>query len=413
MNRRQPPAFGLSFVLHAAALAIAVSLTPRLSLQSSSGGVGSSVTKVSVQGQPPTPAADDPQDDDPIVERESSSTLIIQGFTFDFGKIAARGTSLFPFLSLRLPLEPPRAVEQGPRAHARLFSPFATTAPADPNPPLVLSDSALQTVVDSAWSRRHRWRVFRPVREMTAQYNADAGRLPLLLRRYVDQNMLQPYLDTAIPDMRLWTELGIAADHADYITFITKYASEHPSTKATTELLFLLDKLAQGSYDALATLIGMSPARMEWTRTTSREANELFLTIRRYYRSKLDLEDLTGASQLRMFYDRIRVTILSSIIATTPNGYRASDARFLIGGIYWRQGRVDEAVRWWRDMTVDPEDGYVMSYAPVLDAVRRAGPNGEGIDRGVINTALDDERRKWVDFWETRLKQFGYSFDVY
>jgi hypothetical protein len=63
----------------------------------------------------------------------------------------------------------------------------------------VLSDTALQTVVDSAWSRRYRWRVFRPVRELTAKYSADAGRLPPLLRRYVDQNMLQPYLDTAIP----------------------------------------------------------------------------------------------------------------------------------------------------------------------------------------------------------------------
>ncbi|OLC40380.1 MAG: hypothetical protein AUH43_26465 [Acidobacteria bacterium 13_1_40CM_65_14] len=413
MNRRQPPAFGVSFLLHAAALAIAVSLTPRLSLQLSSHAADSSVTKVSVQGQ--SPAANDLQkkDDDPVVERESSSTLIIQGFTFDFGKIAARGTSLFPFLSLRLPLEPPRPIEQGPRARTRLTNPFASAAPADPNPPLVLSDTALQTVVDSAWSRRYRWRVFRPVRELTASYNADAGRLPLLLRRYVDQNMLQPYLDTAIPDMRLWTELGIAADHADYITFITKYASAHPSTKATTELLFLLDKLAQGSYDALATLIGTSPARMEWTHTTSAEAYELLLTIRRYYRSELDLKDLMGSSQLRGFYDRIRVAILTSVIATTPNGYRASDARFLVGSIYWRQGSVDEAARWWRDMTVDPADSYVTAYSQVLDAVRRAGPNGERLDRGAINSALDDERRNWVDFWETRLKQFGYSFDVY
>ena len=248
MNRRQPPAFGVSFLLHAAALAIAVSLTPRLSLQLSSHAADSSVTKVSVQGQSRTPAADDLQ---------------------------------------------------------------------------------------------------------------------------------------------------------------------KPSTKVTTELLFLLDKLAQGSYDALATLIGTSPARMEWTHTTSAEAYTLLLTIRRYYRSELDLKDLMGSSQLRGFYDRIRMAILTSVIATTPNGYRASDARFLVGRIYWRQGSVDEAARWWRDMTVDPADSYVTAYSQVLDAVRRAGPNGERLDRGAINSALNDERRNWVDFWETRLKQFGYSFDVY
>lgn len=94
------------------------------------------------------------------------------------------------------------------------------------------SDSALQTVVDSAWSRRYRWRTFRPVRELTAKYNADKGRLPLLLRRYADETMLQPYLDTKIPDMRLWTELGIAADHADYIAFIlfTNISSDTRST---------------------------------------------------------------------------------------------------------------------------------------------------------------------------------------
>jgi len=107
------------------------------------------------------------------------------------------------------------------------------------------------------------------------------------------------------------------------------------------------------------------------------------------------------------------VTIITSVITTTPNGYRASDARFLVGGIYWRQGRVDEAVRWWRDMTVDPADSYVTAYSRVLEAVRHAGPDGERLDRGAINSVPDDERRKWVDFFETRLKQFGYSFDVY
>src|SRR2546428_11858258 len=97
---------------------------------------------------------------------------------------------------------------------------------------------------------------------------------------------------------------------------------------------------------------------MAWTRTTSREAYELFLTIRRYYRSDLDLKDLLESGQLRGFHDRVRVTILTSVVATTPNGYRASDARFLIGGIYWRQGRGDEAVHWVRDLAVDPAESH-------------------------------------------------------
>ena len=415
MNPRRPSAFGLSFLLHVTTLGIAVVVTSRPSHWAFFSGQASGVTRVSLHQPPSRSAPEDPADDsgNPVVDRESRSTLVIQGFTFDFSKVSARGTELFPFLSLRLPIEPPRTVAPGGRAPMRWFSPFAGAAPGDPNPPLVLSTSSQQTIVDSAWSRRHRWRVFRPVRELTAKYNADVGGLPPLIRRYVDQTMLQPYLDTPIPDMRLWTELGIAADHADYIAFITSYASMHPSTRATTELLFLLDKLAQGSYDALMTLIGTNAARMEWTRATNADAYDLFMTMRRYYHSELELKDLLGASQLRLFYDRVRVMILTSIVDTTPHGYRASDARFLIGSIYWRQTRVDEALRWWREMTIDPQDNYVTAYSRVLDAVGRAGPNGEGLDRGAINGALDDEQQKWVEFWKTRLARFGYSFDTY
>jgi hypothetical protein len=398
----------LSCSLHALVLMIAVMQTPLYLWRAVR------VTPVAVHAQQEQPSTDDALDDaDAIVDRGSASTLVIQGFKFDFGKIAARETALFPFLSLRLPLDPASVLERGARARTRLFNPFATGTPPDPNPPLVLSDRALQDVVDSAWSRRYRWRVFRPVRELTTKYSADAGRLPLLLRRYNDQNMLQPYLDTAIPDMRLWTELGIAADHADYIGFISKYAAQHPSTKATTELLFLLDKLAQGSYDALVTLLGASASRMEWTRATNRDAFELLMDARRYYRAQLAMAHLDDGADLRLFYDRIRIAILSGIVTTTPDGYRASDARFLIGSIYWRQVRSDEALRWWRGMVVDPADDYAAAIASVLEAVRRAGPEGERIDRGAINGALDAEQRGWVEFWRTRLEQFGYAFDTY
>jgi hypothetical protein len=407
-------------VLHLAALAIVGSAAPPSYWRAVS-QAGGSIAKVSserlrpftgVPGDPTVPPADESKDLDPLIVENSPTTLIIQNFTFDFGKVSERATGLFPFLSLQLPADGP-PIDRGVAARRRLVNPFASGPPGDSNPPLVLSESALQTVVDSAWSRRYRWRVFRPVRELTSKYNGDTGRLPLLLRRYADETMLQPYLDTEIPDMRLWTELGIAADHTDYIAFITKYASEHPSSKATTELLFLLDKLAQGSYDALATLVGMNPARMEWTRSTNRDAYDLFNNMRRYYRSELALRNLDDYVALRLFFDRIRAAILSGIVRTTPNGYRASDARFLIGSIYWRQLREDEAVRWWREMTVNPQDTYHEAASRVLEAIRRAGPNLQRIDRGAVNDALEGERRKWVDFWETRLGRFGYSFDVY
>ncbi len=54
----------------------------------------------------------------------------------------------------------------------------------------------------------------------------------------------------------MWAQLGLAADHVDFIDFVSEYASQHPSSKTTTELLFLVDKLAQASLDALVTLGG-------------------------------------------------------------------------------------------------------------------------------------------------------------
>src|SRR5919108_3876486 len=145
IRRRRGSAFGLSGSLHVLALAIAVSNTPMYLWRAVR------VTPVTVHAQPDQPATDDAADDVSAIDRDSPSTLLIQGFAFDFGKIAARETALFPFLSLRLPLDPASVLDRGARARTHLFNPFATGTPPDPNPPLVLSDRALQDVVDSAW----------------------------------------------------------------------------------------------------------------------------------------------------------------------------------------------------------------------------------------------------------------------
>jgi hypothetical protein len=103
----------------------------------------------------------------------------------------------------------------------------------------VLSDSALQSLIDQSWSRRDRWRTFQPIVKLAERYNADIGKLPTVLHAYLDQNGTQPYVDSTVLDPRVWLQLGLAADHVDWVGFISRYASEHPSTRATTELLFL------------------------------------------------------------------------------------------------------------------------------------------------------------------------------
>jgi hypothetical protein len=123
---------------------------------------------------------------------------------------------------------------------------------------------------------------------------------------------------------------------------------------------------------------------------------------------------LTSAEALRTYYDRVRLAILTGILRTTPHGYRASDARFLIGTIYWEQHRTADALQSWRDMTIDPSDRYVRAYQDILTALRGSeGPHGQNLDARQISRILDYEHGRWISFSFDRLRHFGYRFDTF
>ena len=273
--------------------------------------------------------------------------------------------------------------------------------------------------MDKSWSRRDRWTVFQPIARLIEQSGADAGTLPKLLQMYREENWPQPYSDRNIRDPRLWVELELAADHVNFIGFISRYASAHPSTRATTELLLLLDDLAQASQDAFATLMKTDPnEQLDWTRSKNRAAFELVVRLRRYYSSVLERKGLQDVKDLVGHFDTVRLGILSGIVRTTPDGYRLNDARFLIGAIYWRQGKPREALDWWRPMTLDPTDLHADAHRDILRAVSAvdAGASDEQIERTVgdrVHRALDAERGRWLMFSFDRLRQFGYQFDTF
>jgi len=254
-------------------------------------------------------------------------------------------------------------------------------------------------------------------------HSADAGKLPALLHEYQAQDGLQPYVDASIRDPRMWTELGLAADHVEFIGFISRYAAEHPSTKATTELLFLLDELAQASLDALVTMLDTVPEEhLNWTRSSNPDAYVFVADLRRHYAAELLKKVLTSGERLSAYYDKVRLGILTSIVKTSPRGYRINDARFLIGSIYWRQGSVGAALRAWRPMTIDAGDAYATSIARILTIVAAE----TGGDRGNVDAAqttrlltpqidavLRAEHGRWIMFSLDRLHQFGFRFDSF
>jgi hypothetical protein len=121
----------------------------------------------------------------------------------------------------------------------------------------------------------------------------------------------------------------------------------------------------------------------------------------------LERRGLTSPDAIALLYDNVRLGILTVIVAATPHEYRASDARFLIGSIYWNNEDHVEAIRWWREMVPDSGDRYHDAAKQLLAMIREG--EAAAIDVVAINRILEHERHQWAEFWRARLDQFGYS----
>jgi hypothetical protein len=353
----------------------------------------------------------------PALDAESS-TVSIMGFTFDAMKISERARVLFPFVTPGVSLDHFALNAPGERSVV-LQNPLArprTDPRKNDGRPLVMSDAAIQALTDKTWSRRERWVAFEPIRALLDRHAANAGALPAVIQRYTDQNALQPYQDMGIRDPRLWTQLGLASDHVAFIALIRKYAAEHPSTRVTIELLFLLDRIAEASRDALGVLLDSEPEiDLRWTWRSNPNAYELVTQLRRHYRAELTRLGLTTSDRVTRHYDNVRVSMLEGILRTTPDGYRANDARFLIGAIYWGQGRKTEALQSWRQVTEDPGASYAEACSQIAATLRttRTDPTQDAELARKVNRILKNEQGRWWDNSYDRLKRFGFRFDAY
>jgi hypothetical protein len=330
----------------------------------------------------------------------------------DIERIGGHLLVLFPFVRPGLALDAFFPSVQPP---SRLVfdNPYVKPPPAPEQTQgrrLTLNAAALQALVDTSWTRARRWKAFDAIRRLILDGDPQDPALATLIALYRDQNALQPYADGSVRDLRLWAQLGLAADHVDFIGFIRGYASAHPSTKATTELLFLLDTLAQANADALAVLVETDqPGDLEWTKATHPRAYLLARDIKRYYAHDIVRLGLTTRPAVDAFYDRGRLSILMRILETTPKGYRADDARFLIGEILWNEGRADDALRVWREMTAGPSDAtYAVAIAQLRTAVQPAKPDARN-----IRYILRNQQGRWLSASDDRLRRFGYRADVY
>ena len=326
MGRRRAFALGTSALVHAAALAV---LAPRATPGAVRGAPAIAIEEVSAAEvspdlllPPPAPASAD--------DTFASSSRRDDEFAFDSAKIRARENALFPFLTLDLQFLD-RITRDMEAALQRVTNPLAAARQEGTASPLELSDEAIQRVTDGAWSRRNRWKTFAEIARLLASHHSTRGAAPRLVRQYLDQNILQPHCDGHRHDPRFWAMLENAADHADFIDFVCSYARRYPSSKTTTELLFLLDELAQGSRDVMLMVIETRPERdLSYTRTMTPDAFQLAVAIKeRYGRWLFDRHMEKG--DVRRHYGELRLRLLQTIVSTTPDGYRAADAQCLRG----------------------------------------------------------------------------------
>jgi hypothetical protein len=352
-----------------------------------------------------TPVAEDDADDRP----EKAPPLEVAGLELEIEKVQRQRYALFPFATASLPFVD-ELLEKYHSTPKRLANPFGRERHQSNLPPLALREPDMQRLIDRGWSRRERWDNFSEIARLLVKHDPDTGDAAALVRRYLDQNLLQPYFDASSRDPRFWVMLGLAADHTRLIEFIQTFVRDHPSTRTATELLFMLDEFAQASRDAMLMLLSTDPrSDLALTQEADPDAFALARSIHDHYRQWAKGQGLDRTESLRARFDDVRLRILMTIVESTPDGYGASDARFLAGRILWDRNDVTGAVRWWREMKPDGRD----SYAEASQEIAREISNpGDAMVAGIIK-ALGAEYRRWITFSNQRLESFGYAFDSF
>jgi hypothetical protein len=336
----------------------------------------------------------------------STAFTTADGFSYDTSRIRLRREVLFPFLTGRLPfLDELRAASDA--ARQRLPNPLGASGRrrSRERPPLELGLAQREALVDALWSRRDRWPSLATIVDLTGRHDPDEGELPLVVRGHVERNLLQPYVESTVPDPRFWVMLGLAADHLDVIQFVGRFAQQHPSSRTTTELLFLLDELAEANRAALELLIQTDIATLGRTAASSPQDVQLAWQLQRGYETWTRERGLDQAKTLDAHYDSMRLSILTAIIDTSPDGYGAADARFLAGRLLWDRSDIEGAVRMWRGMATDERTTYAGVRAGIGAALGRDG----SVDVLPIVRALGAERGRWIRDSTDRLTRFGFT----
>jgi hypothetical protein len=336
---------------------------------------------------------------------QGEETLALPAGEIDISRIRARQDALFPLLTEGLPDLTSARGRTGTREGALAWYVPEAAGKAETRA-LSLTDAELNRLVDKSWSRLERWRSFAEIATLVSEHDPNAGRAADLVRTHIDRNLLQPYQLTRHADAQFWVLLHLAVDQEPVIRFVERFVRDHPGSRVATELLFFLDELVMANHTTLFTLLVTEPERdLTTTRAADPQAYDLAVAIHRRYVGLLRERQLDSPEGIGRTYDDIRTRILTTIIQTTPDGYGAADARYLLGRILWNQERRAEAMETWRAIQPDDRGVYASFYERIRPEVLSPSP----LTMGRISAALGAEYGAWRKSSEARLRQFGYT----
>lgn len=138
------------------------------------------------------------------------------------------------------------------------------------------------------------------------------------------------------------------------------------------------------------------------TRSSAPDAFALAVELKRWYGSWL-FERALDRHAVRDRYDELRLRLLQTIVATTPGGHRANDARYLTGEILFGRQAFADAAAAWQAIEPDVDDAYFRAYSDVRHILDAPGP----LDRVAIRRAIANEYGRWRVFSIDRLQRFG------
>ncbi len=323
-------------------------------------------------------------------------------FSIDLVRIRERRNDLFPFVTWNLGFLRSRPWDV--HGNSLEFHSSLTDIAPPAGEELMLSPQEVQSIVDRAFSRRHRWANLEELVNLAERYRGDRGDLATIFRGYAQQNVPQPYRDWSDEDPVFWIMLMLSSDDAPLIEFVAQYLRRYPPNDVSTELLFMLDASAESSCDVLGRLLlaGTPEVPLRATQLRSPEAFALATSLASAYRSWVRRH----AADVPTRCTAARVAILRRIIDTSPSGYGSADARFRLGQLLWTAGRREEAVDWWGGMTADGRAQYADARKAITGAIDEGALEN---NPGRFSSILRDAELRWRVAAADRLDQFGVT----